>query len=36
MNLKIVSWNVSGLNERDKRLQIRNLFRIQQVDIICL
>ena len=36
MNLKIVSWNASGLNERDKRLQIRNLFRIQQVDIICL
>lgn len=36
MNLKIVSWNVRGLNERDKRLQIRNFFRIWQVDIICL
>ena len=36
MNLKINSWNVRGLNEKDKRLQIRNLIRIWQVDIICL
>ena len=25
MNLKNISWNVKGLNDRDKRLQVRNL-----------
>ena len=36
MNLKIVSWNVRGLNDRDKKLQIRNLIRIWCDDVICL
>ena len=36
MNLKIISWNVRGLNEKDKRLQIRHLIRIWRVDVICL
>ena len=36
MNLKIVSWNVRGLNEQDKRLQVRNLIRKWKADIVCL
>ena len=35
MNVKIVSWNVRGMNEKDKRLQIRNLIRIWWTDVIC-
>ena len=27
MNLKILSWNVRVLNEKEKRLKIRNLLR---------
>ena len=36
MNLKFVSWNVRGLNEQDKRLQVRNLIRKWKADIVCL
>nr|XP_023925825.1 uncharacterized protein LOC112037243 [Quercus suber] len=36
MNLKIISWNVRGLNERDKRLRVRNLIRNWRPDIVCL
>jgi exonuclease III len=36
MNLKIVSWNVRGLNDKDKRLCVRNLIRMWKADIICL
>ena len=36
MNLKLLSWNVRGLNETDKRLQICNLLRSWKVDIVCL
>ena len=36
MNLKFISWNVRGLNEVDKRLQIRNLLRSWKADIVCL
>ena len=36
MNLKILFWNVRGLHERDKRLQIKNLIRMWQADIICI
>ena len=36
MNLKLLSWNVRGLNEVDKRLQIHNLLRSWKVDIVCL
>ena len=27
MNVKIISWNVRGLNVQDKRLRVRNLIR---------
>ena len=36
MNLKIISWNVRDLNERDKRLRVRNLIRNWRPDIVCL
>ena len=36
MNLRIVSWNMRGLNEQDKRLRVRNLIRKWKVDIVCL
>ena len=36
MNLEIISWNVRGLNEQDKRLRDRNLIRNWRLDIVCL
>jgi exonuclease III len=36
MNLKIISWNVRGLNDSDKRLRVRNLLRLWKADLICL
>jgi len=36
MKPKILSWNVRGLNEGDKRLKVRNLIRQWKTDIICL
>ena len=36
MNLKIISWNVRGLNDRDKRLRVRNMVRRWRPDVICL
>jgi hypothetical protein len=36
MKPKILSWNVRGLNEGDKRLKVRNLIRQWKADIICL
>jgi exonuclease III len=36
MKLEIVSWNVTGLDERDKRLRIRGLHRDWKAEIICL
>ena len=36
MNLKNISWNVKGLNDRDKRLRVRNLVQRWGLDVICL
>jgi exonuclease III len=36
MKLKILSWNVRGLNKKDKRMSIRVLSRDWKVDSICL
>jgi hypothetical protein len=35
MKPKILSWNVRGLNEGNKRLRIRNLLQDWKVDIVC-
>ena len=36
MKLKIVSWNVRGLNDSLKRLVVRNLLREWNSDVVCL
>ena len=36
MNLKILSWNVKGLNDRRKRSIVKNLLRDWKCDVICL
>jgi exonuclease III len=36
MNVKILFWNVRGLNDRDKWLQVRSLIKHWGADIICL
>jgi hypothetical protein len=35
MKHKILSWNVRGLNDRDKHLRISNLIKLWKVDIVC-
>ena len=36
MNVKIISWNVRGLNVQDKRLRVRNLISKWGPDVVCL
>ena len=36
MNLKILSWNVRGLNDCRKRSIVKNLLREWKCDVICL
>ena len=36
MKLKILSWNVRGVNDPEKRKVIKNFIRIHRVDMICL
>jgi exonuclease III len=33
---KIISWNVQGMNELEKRTKIRGLLREWKADIVCL
>ncbi|XP_077252632.1 uncharacterized protein LOC143892044 [Tasmannia lanceolata] len=34
--MKIVSWNVNGLNQQDKRIQVKELVKKIKPDLICL
>ena len=36
MKVKILSWNVRGVNDSEKRKVIRNFVRTQRVDLVCL
>jgi exonuclease III len=36
MNVKILSWNVRGLNDKGKMLRIKHMLKIWQPYIICL
>ena len=36
MKLRILSWNVRGANDNDKRKVINALIKAQKVDLICL
>ncbi|KAG2689776.1 hypothetical protein I3760_09G155200, partial [Carya illinoinensis] len=33
---KILSWNVRGINDINKRIRIRDLIRSWKVDVVCL
>ena len=36
MKIKILSWNVQGVNDRNKRSSIKALIRSHKVDLVCL
>ena len=36
MKIKIISWNVRGVNDSDKRNVIKNLIRSNRADLVCL
>ena len=36
MKIKIISWNVRGVNDPDKRKVIKNFLRSYRADIVCL
>ena len=36
MKVKIMTWNVRGVNDPDRRKIIRNFIRYQRVDLVCL
>ena len=35
MKLKIISWNVKGLNDKEKGIEIRGLIREWKANIVC-
>ncbi|RVW47336.1 hypothetical protein CK203_090338 [Vitis vinifera] len=36
MRIRIVSWNVSGANDREKRKLIKHVIKTQKADLVCL
>ena len=36
MKLRILSWNVRGTNDREKRKLIKDVIKSQKVDLVCL
>ena len=36
MKIKILSWNVRGVNDPDKRKVIKNFLKTHKVDLVCL
>ena len=36
MKIKMISWNVSGLNDPQKRLVVKNFLREWKCDVVCL
>ena len=36
MKLRILSWNVKGVKDRDKRKLIKDVIKTQKVDLVCL
>ena len=36
MKVKILSWNVRGVNDPEKRKVVKNFIRSQRVDFVCL
>ena len=35
MKIKILSWNVRGLNDREKKRMINSIVRAQKADLVC-
>ena len=36
MLIRILSWNVRGINDKDKRKVVKAFLRLQRVDLVCL
>lgn len=36
MKIKILSWNVRGLNAKEKRVIVKSLLKEWKVDVVCL
>ena len=36
MLIRILSWNVKGINDEDKRKEVKAFLRSQRVDLVCL
>ena len=36
MKIRILSWNVRGANDRDKRRIIKSVIKSQRVDVVCI
>ena len=36
MNLKLLSWNVRGVNDNNKRRIIKSFVKKQKVDLLCI
>ena len=36
MKIKMISWNVRGLNDPQKRLVVKNFLREWKCDVVCL
>ena len=36
MKIRILSWNVRGANDRDKRRIIKSVIKSQRVDVVCV
>ena len=36
MKLRILSWNVRGANDKEKRRVIKDVIKSQKVDLVCI
>ena len=36
MLIRIISWNVKGINDKDKRKVVKAFLRLQRADLVCL
>ena len=36
MLIRILSWNVRGINDKDKRKVVKAFLRLQGADLVCL
>ena len=36
MKLRILSWNVRGVNDSNKRMVLKSFIKAQEVDLVCI